>query len=336
MVELDRSDGQVVRIIEQIPLYGSLYSSIGQSWRGSGPRQIEQELVVVVDRLAKSPIPLEVLTSDLGIDGSDIDRLYRIGVDTSIIQTVESSDGVLLYSPYMAFENPAMLYQAFANHGSGQLAEALTRVSKYQGLPVAQSDPILTDAVGLGLISAPAVELPNGLMQPFAAMPFDFGSNLTRDRKPLLDKALAIIACARCGQHFGGTTNARDVGDILEALLTRDHLRPHESHERQYKMLRDLGVIDFLPDDQPWGRWVRPALIRTEENVEAVRLALTLIQGNEVLSGREPAEGVRTLLDLDARSIKPLRTTARTASRPAIPRADLNKAFEIIMGRGER
>ena len=51
---------------------------------------------VEVDRLAKSPIPLESLTSDLGIDGSDVDKLYRLGVDTSLFKTVETGWSCLM------------------------------------------------------------------------------------------------------------------------------------------------------------------------------------------------------------------------------------------------
>ena len=336
LVTLRRQNGQIFEIFESIPIYQSLYDSLGAAWRERQPRQIEQELITVVDRLTKHPLPFESLTEDLGIDKSDIDPLYRLGVDTSIFKTVETVDGILLYSPYMAFENPGGMYAALQNHGSGQIAEALAKVSDYQGYPVnAQDEPILLDTIARGIIPAPAVQRPGLDLISFATMPYAFDRSLTRDRKPTLDKALAIVACVRCGEHFGGATNARDVVTVLGALRDREYLNPHSSHARQYKLLRDLGVIRFLPDIKPSRGWMRPSFLRTPENEEAMSIAIALLQGREYMSGRESDDGIKALLDLDARALKPLQSVAKTKVRNALPEADLAVAFNTLMSQGE-
>jgi hypothetical protein len=336
MVELDKRDGRIERVIESVPVFRDLYTTLGEAWRNRHPRQIEEELLVVVDRIARGPVPLEDLTSGLGVDPADIDELYRLGVDASILKTVETVDGTVLYSPYTAFENPSAIRQAIVSHGSGPLAEAIDRVANYQGYPISpESEPVLADAVGRGLIAAPAVVLPDGTWRSFASLPYLFDQSLTRDRKAILDRALAIVACVRCGQHFGGGSNTRDAAAVLEALRDRDHLTEHPSHERQYKLLRDLGVIRFLPDSRPGGSWKRPSLVRTEENIEAINLAIVLIRGQEPLAGRQSDEAVKLLLGLDARAIKPLQATARTRVRPAVSNRELSRAFDILLGRGE-
>lgn len=335
-VEIDSDHGHLERVIESVPIYQNLYESLGSTWRERRPRQIEEELVTVVDRLTRGPIPLDSLTTDLGIDRSDIDTLYRLGVDTSVFKTIETSDGSLLYSPYMAFEHPEAIYDSVVNHGSGELAEALVKVTGYQGYPVISTmEPVLADAVARGIVAAPAVMLPDHQLQPFAALPYAFDRRLTRDRKPVLDKALAIVACVRCGQHYGGATSARDAVLVLEALRDREYLNPHSSHSRQYKLLRDSGVIRFLPDLRAGGNWVRPSLIRTDENLEALGLAITLIRGEEIYSGRESDDGIKQLLGLDAKSIKPLQATARTRSRTAVTEQELGRALDNLLGRGE-
>ena len=334
MVEVDRDRGRVTRILETVPVFRSVYEELGNSWTGRGPRQIEQELVTVVDRLARGPVPLESLTTDLGVEKSDVDTLYRIGVDTSVFKTAETADGVLLYSPYTAFENPRVMREAMVNHGPDELAAMFERVSKYQGLPVSPADPVLQDAVKRGLLAAPGVVLPNGEMRPFAALPYMFDQRLTRERKMVLDKALAVLACIRCGQNYSSGTRAMDPVAVLGALRSRDALRSHPSHARQYKLVRDLGVVRFLPSE--WGNdWVRPSLIRTEENLEAMDLAITLVQGDESFSGREQNDDIKVLLGLDARSIKPLQSTARSNSRLVLSDAELGRAFDDLMGRGE-
>ncbi len=140
------------------------------------------------------------------MDASDIDRLYRLGVDASIFRTAETSNGTLLYSPYTAFENPATVREIMMNHGPEVLAQAFDKVAAYQGLPVdPETDLVLADAVKKGLISAPGVLLPGGSLRTFAALPYMLDASLTRDRKVILDKALAIVACVDAsilvGQH---------------------------------------------------------------------------------------------------------------------------------------
>ena len=71
---------------------------------------------------------------------------------------------------------------------------------------------------------APAVERPDGLLQPFGALPYSVDRDLLKGRKPILDKALAVLACLRCGQHFGGATNlpAASLVMVIDKLLDPD------------------------------------------------------------------------------------------------------------------
>ncbi|MEV7068525.1 hypothetical protein AB0N97_37950 [Streptomyces collinus] len=65
------------------------------------------------------------------------------------------------------------------------------------------------------------MQRPDGTLQPFAALPYVLGRDLLRGRKPVLDKALAVLACLRCGQHFGGYTSlpGHALVDELQTLL---------------------------------------------------------------------------------------------------------------------
>ncbi len=57
MVEVDRNQGEISRIIENVPIFRDLYAD-GAAWKARNPRQIEEELVAVVDRLARGPVAL--------------------------------------------------------------------------------------------------------------------------------------------------------------------------------------------------------------------------------------------------------------------------------------
>ncbi|HZU46123.1 MAG TPA: hypothetical protein VFA16_02520, partial [Mycobacterium sp.] len=57
-IEIARTGPRISQIIETIPAFRSLYPELGNAWQQRRPRQIEEELVAVVHRLAKSPIPV--------------------------------------------------------------------------------------------------------------------------------------------------------------------------------------------------------------------------------------------------------------------------------------
>lgn len=336
-VEVTRTGTRISRIDETVPAFRSLYPELGRSWKERGPRQIEEELLAVVDRLALSPIPVDDLSKTVGIDAADTDALYDLGRKASLFRVVDTLDGSILYSPYSAFEDPDAMRSALTNHGPGQLAESLQRVSSYQGLPVdAANDPVLADAVALGLVAAPSVSIPGGQLRSFAALPYTVDRELLTIRKAVLDKALAIVACVRCGQHYGGATNTANVVAVLDSLVASEALSPHSSHARQYKLLRDQGIIRFLPDSMPGGRWKRPALIKTDDNLEAVSIARALIVSEDLGVGRAATDDVRNLLDLDAKALRPLQTASKAQRTNAIDPRHLDAAFEALMSRGPR
>jgi hypothetical protein len=68
IVETYKQGGRIERITETVPIYRNLYADLGNAWRDRQPRQIEEELIAVVDRLARGPVPLDSLTTELGVD----------------------------------------------------------------------------------------------------------------------------------------------------------------------------------------------------------------------------------------------------------------------------
>ena len=210
VADVKRSGSKIVGFTETVPFYADLYDRLGSTWRGGTPSQLEQEMIAVVDRLATSPVPAEELENELGLDRGDVPRLLDIGWASDLVKTIDLIDGPVLYSPFFGFENPEMLASLLQNHGSGRFAEDLEAVREHQGLPLDdQKYPALADAVARGFIIAPSVHTPDGRDQPFAAVPYLPDRSLFVERKPILDKALAVVACVRCGQHFGGR-RARD------------------------------------------------------------------------------------------------------------------------------
>ena len=203
-----------------------------------------------------------------------------------------------------------------------------------QGLAVTpESFPLLFDAIARGLILAPSVELPNGGSQPFAVLPYTLDRQLLVGEKPVLDKALAVVACVRCGEEFGGYSDLPSATAAINKLLREGELAPHSSSKRQYRLMRNKGIVAYGPDPMPWGSWIVPTLIDTKDNRQALEIARDLMTLGESMAGRD-ASTAREYLAADARYLNPMKTVA--ASRPRLPQSETeySKIIAAVMGYG--
>jgi hypothetical protein len=329
---VQRRGQKLVSFTENVPYHEDLYYRLGQTWRADEPSQLEEELVAVVDRLAMSPVPTEELENELGLDRGDVPRLLEVGKESELVKGVALVDGEVLYSPFFGFENPALLASLLETHGSGRFAEELQTVRAHQGLPLdPKTHPALADAVARGFIMAPSVTTPTGDDQPFATVPYVPDQTLLTVRKPVLDKALAVLACVRCGQYFGGATSTRSPAAVLTALLNPSHgyrLGPHSSHQRQYQLLYRMQIVDFVPS----GNWVMPELIVTDDNLEAVRLARDLLTLGEPLENRAGDDDARRLL-LNSNYRGPLQTVSRRRHQKTLSEKEYRAVLDAAMGR---
>ncbi|KDE96784.1 hypothetical protein MI149_29490 (plasmid) [Mycolicibacterium crocinum] len=328
-----RSGQKIVSFNETVPIYEDLYDRLGGTWRAGSPSTLEQQMVAIVDRLATSPVPAESLEATLGLDRSDIPRLLELGKASQLVKSIDLIEGEILYSPFFGFENPELLATLMEQHGSGRFAEELQAVRAHQGLPLdADQHPALADAIARGFILAPSVQTPGGHDQPFAAVPYVPDASLLTVRKPVLDKALAVLACVRCGEHFGGATSTKYPAAVLTALLdpNRNHrLRPHSSHQRQYQLLYRMQIVDFVPS----GNWVAPQLIATEDNLAAVRLARDLLTFGEQLEARAGDDDARGLLSSSSTYEAPLQTVAKRRRKTTLSAGEYRSIMDAAMGR---
>jgi hypothetical protein len=335
---VQRSGGRITRFTENVPYYDDLYTTLGQAWRDRQPTEVEEQMIRLVDHLADAPIPVEELADRVGLDHAAVPTLLEIAGRAELVKAIPLLDGDVVYSPFFGFENPELVGELVRDHGSASLADAFAALRGEQGMPVTAAQPLLQDAVARGLLLAPAVQLPAGGMQPFAVLPYTLDRDLLRARKPVLEKALAVIACLRCGQHFGGATNlpAHALVAVIDKLLDpgRGFLLPHGSHERQYRLMHSAGLIAFDPDLMPGGQWVTPRFIDTQDNRDALRIARDLITYGEPLAGRVGDDQARAALVLGQPFTAPMQTVARLRGKAAASPAQWQKVIDAALGRG--
>ena len=184
---------------------------------------------------------------------------------------------------------------------------------------------------------APAVRRPDGTDQPFAALPYVPDRRLLVARKPVLDKALAVLACLRCAESFGqySSLTAEALINVIDKLLdpNRGMLSPHEGHERQYALMVRAGIIRFGPDTMPGGRWVTPIFIDTTDNREALQVARDMLTHGEPMTQRVDDATARQILTSGDRYTGPMQTMHRTRVQANVDPATFRAMFDAAMER---
>ncbi len=333
--DVKRSGNRIESFTESVPYAGDLYGRLGSNWRDSAPTDLERQVVTLVNRLAHAPLAAEEVVDELGLDKDDMPAIYELADQTSLIKRLEVSDGTVLYSPFFGFENPTAISDAIVEHGTSELSDAFASIRGEQGMPLSKAGKVVTDAVARGLMMAPSVELPSGKFEAFATLPYTIDAEVLKGDKPVMEKALAVIACFRTGQHFGGFSSFDEAGIVqaISKLLSSGYINPHSSSERQYRTLNRAGVIKLAPDTRPNGSWKTPTLIDTRDNRAALELARDLLTHGEPMASRVPNNLEMTgLLDASNPYGTPMKTVKRYRDKQRMTDRSWQSAIDKLMG----
>lgn len=286
---VERVGTRITSFYETIPEdYERMYGQLGEAWAGRDPTEIEQTLINVVDDLSSGPKAV----SDLPIAEDARERVMLVGREAEAIQMVDVDGRQIAYSPFFAYENPEAIAETLKTINVERVAAAFAGVRTFQGTPLSISahGEVLSGLVAAGLMSGPSLERPDQSRELFAVAPYGLGPKELGYGRPILEKALAILAAVRMGQHFGGITTLHSPAALLHALIQPERtVAWHSSTTRQYGALQRLGIVRFVAAGSRNGI----QLIDTDDNVAAVKLAMDLLGPGEAAATR----GSPSLLD---------------------------------------
>lgn len=293
MLRVRRPSPSRVQIDENIPYHQNLYELLGEIWEQRAPNDIERETLALVNALADAPRELEAVQAE--IPTKDLGSILAVGESTQLVKRLRLSDGTqLLYSPFFIFENPAVMKEIYESHEVNDVRLVMAALRAEQGLLVDEGNPVLKDMLARGLLLAPTIKGAGGDAS-FAFLPYVADRSFLGVKKSILEKAVQILACVRYGEHRAVATRINAPRAILQRLLDPANnftIRPHSEHRKQYYTLYRLQIVDFIPS----GSWVAVKLIDTDDNKEAVQLALDLLMFQENVSTRGIDEQARDLL----------------------------------------
>jgi hypothetical protein len=286
--------GDIRRIDVKVPLLRGIYDQLGELWGQLGPSDFEKVTVALLDELTVIPQKAKAIQGRYNLNADDFDVVRDIGCGASFIGNyISPKDGEeIWYSPLHWDENPEKIFELCRTHPSFEISKAFKEVRDLQGLPADRiTDSVLTAAIALQCLPTPAVTSMAG-KKHFVFTPM---TGIGPEEKSILNKARAIIACVRYGEHYGSITKIHDPKLLVEILKARKYLKPHSETLRQYETLRNLGVgrisRDKLHSDRYWFH-----LIDNDENMKAIDLALQMLTVGEPTRQSKDTERAKQLL----------------------------------------
>lgn len=293
-ITIHRGVGGINKVEERIPLLSDRYEAIGQKWLDSQPSDIEKASLEMLDELMIMPFKERVMQKKHGIGSAEFGIIRDVGKTGDFFKSYTSpKDGSrIIYSPLYHDENPDKFFALMKNFPTEEIVEKLKGIRRYQGNPVdTVQDALLLEAIRVGCIPTPTVESSNGAKQ-FMFTPL---RGVGRLEKSLLEKARAIVACARYGQHFAQITRITNPLAILQTLKYKRSIGPHSEIGRQYFLLQKLGVGRISKHPNYTSRY-NFQLIDNVENLKAMDYAIQYLTVRDIVRGEADIQGAKQLL----------------------------------------
>ena len=342
-VRVEKRGASIVKVEESVPYFDDIYSAGGRYFRDSAPTEVEQAAIEVSDILTSSPVPEIYVREQLGLDDTTYAKVLDVGRSGKLIEqyTSPADNETILYSPLYWIENPEKvkrMYELLKRHGADEVHTALSKVRSYQGFPLlnevlttessssSAEIEIISEAIRRGIILAPEVDSFRG-KRNFAFVPT---VGLPVEEKIILEKAMAVLACIRYGQHFGSITKIHDPEAILNAVLRPPHrIGSHTEIRRQYAILVGRGMGRVFPDSTQRERYFFE-LIPTDENKRAVQLARDLLKVGEVIEGKGLSREAQGVLFYTGSYDEAIRTLPKLKKSPQLSLRTQEDLFRVL------
>lgn len=296
-------------VIPEVPYFDELYSRLSEYAEVQELNEYEKMSIEILQRLASGPALQRDIMRDLDLGKQTEEVVIDLGKAGSYIDSYETTDGdAVLISPVYFSEKPEEVAKAVGEYGVESTSLVFNAVRAHPGWPLAA---ILRDrAIGNVELHPEQVELvkvlvSKGILQPPAVTTTRTGTNhfvftppLGSERvrvieKEIYEKAMALIAAVRQGQHFAAYP-IRSPRAVINALLRDRWLRPTTEAKEQWRAVALLRICDLV---HVGGGWYEVRLICTEENLRAVKLALQLFDAGDVIEDRGLDSRARIVLE---------------------------------------
>lgn len=303
--------GSSRKVVPQVPYFDDLYNGLSEWAETQQFNELECLSIAILDRLAHGPSTKSELISEFDVSPQVANLILDLGRQGSYIDSFERSDGdEVLITPVYFSERPDELVQVIERYGTTSVAKVFEAIRNNAGWPLSlvqanstiggvtlerEEVQLVQLLVHRGILQPPEITTKHSGTNFFLFTPPIGNERIPVVEKALYEKAMAIIAIARQGQHFARYRILWPRA-VINALLRDKWLRPTSEAGEQWKLAVMLGICKLVPR----GSWHEVHLIETEDNVRAVRLALQLMDVGDVMEERGLDRDAQTILERQA------------------------------------
>jgi hypothetical protein len=278
VIETGPGIGGIRRVELKIPELRDGYEELGERWLQLHPSEIEQSSVSILDEVASFPQGENNLRSTLGLSDKDFNIILEIGTSGLLIDRYNNDGEDMLYSPLTVEEKPDILLALAQKFPEDLIVKALKNVQSYQGIPIDNltgvNKGLATQAMRLGALCP--VQIASGV--PARTFLFTPRGGLKIEERVILEKARAILACVRYGEHYANVRKIQYPHLILETLRDKKRFRySRPDFPEQYGLLVTQQIGRIEPDKWKSGYYYF-YLIDTPENMRALNIAIDLLK----------------------------------------------------------
>jgi hypothetical protein len=307
--------------------------------------ELEQLTISIMDKLYSSPMNQDTLASSFGADPVAFKSSIQIGLDAGLMTQNRVRGRDIIASPLYFSGNLDGLLDIAARGDAPSVRKLLQLISKNQGLPLSSiikerslgGTPLSSDEMSLlrglaqeGIIKPPSIIRPNKKEEHFIFTPAPGKVRLSTANREIYEKGMAIAAAVRKGQLLPEAYRIRSPQALLYQLGERKWIGASTEAAHQYKNLAVLGVgrLEHIS-----GGFHRFHLIDVPENIDAVDIAKTLLQG-ERPADMEQDKDARLLLsesDSYVKSHLSSATLRNPKSKPILSNKAKNEMEQLLL-----
>lgn len=328
-IDLITKDKKIISIIPNIPRFKDLYQGVGEYFAFSDLNEHEQGTLIILSNLQNKPENKDRLIHSTGVDNDLFLRCLDIGEKGNYMRKYRARGKDIIVSPFYFADNLESLVDTSAKIGSSDIDLVLKIIKSNQGWPLSliesqleiggkkltktQKD-LLIGFCQEGILKPPSIDFGNKKQETFIFTPRPGKLKLSVANREIYERAMALVSCVRKGQLLHDKYRIKMPVRLLESLKEKGYLKQNSEASSQYRNLVFLKVgVLKQKDNNQW----EFHLVKTEENLESLDLAISLLKTGE-LANLEVDPNAKLALAQDEKYIQSIISSAELRAREKI------------------
>ncbi|MFQ3283131.1 hypothetical protein [Reinekea sp.] len=286
---------KIKSIIPKIPHFASIYSTIGEFTEDGDLNESELAMLAILNQVYNKPENKQKLINGVGAESSIIDICLKYSEAGGLLRTHKARGKEIILSPYYFSDNLDGLADLTAKSGSSNILRVLDKLKANQGWPLSMvmsnkeiggqkldhiELSLINSMSAEGILKPPSIKFGNGNLEQFIFTPNPGSNRLNAANREIYERSMALVSSVRKGQLMPARYRINYPIAILKSLRNKGFLSSNSEASEQYKNLVFMKVA-FL---RPVGSKCQLVLIQSEENVQALDIAINLLETGELAS----------------------------------------------------